>query len=164
MIQAKYSRLTVASLALLALSGVASANVISEPTYVTIENVANPANFYGSLLLFPVDQMGDPIETAYFNTGIVPGVFIGDELSNTPRTIASYAYVNEFGDPGNSMLRIDFPADQPWSPAEMLSFHFVLEYEEGVQWKLDFQLTPVPAPGAAAAFGLVGLMGARRRR
>ncbi|MBL8747246.1 MAG: hypothetical protein JNK58_12935 [Phycisphaerae bacterium] len=161
---ANLTNLTVASLAFLASASFAAANVITEPTTVTIENVANPANFYSSLLLFPVDQTGQPIETAYFNTGVVPGVFIGDENSLTPRDIASYAYIDDFGNPGNLMLRIDFPVDQPWSPAEMLSFHFVIEYEEGVLWKLDFQLTPVPAPGATAAFALLALAGTRRRR
>lgn len=159
------TRMMIAPLALLALgAGAASANVITEPVAVTIENVGTQSNFYSSLLLFPVDQTGEPMETAYFDTGTVPGVFIGDEFSTTPRAIASYAYIDDFGNPGDLMLRITFPADQPWSPDEMLSFHFVLEYEEGAQWKIDMQLTPVPAPGAFAAIGLLGVAGIRRRR
>ncbi len=158
------SRLMTASLAVTALAGIAAAEVITEPVSVTIENVGSPANFYRSLLLFPVDQMGQPIDSVFFNTGAVPGVFIGDEFSVTPRAIASYAFIDDFGDPGNLMLRIEFPVGQPWGPDEMLSFHFVMEYEEGTLWKLDLQLSSVPAPGAAAMVGLVGLLGARRRR
>lgn len=163
--QTKRMTTALASAAIIAaIGGVASATMITEPVALTLENVGQPQNFYSSLLLFPVDQQGNPLETAFFDTNVVPGVFIGDETSNTPRTIAGYAYIDDFGDPGDLLLRIDFPENDPWSPDEMLTFTFSLNYEEGTLWKIDIQLTTIPAPGALAAFAAAGFLGRRRRR
>lgn len=146
-------------------SGAAAAGTITEPVAVTLENVGQPVNYYSSLMLFPVTQTGDFMDTAWFDTQTPPGVFIGDESSNTPRVIQGFAFLDAFGEgPGNAVLRIDFPPSDPWGPNEMLSFRFVINFEEGELWKIDVQLTPVPAPGAIAALGLTGLLGIRRRR
>lgn len=156
--------LTAGSLALV--NGSAHAAMITDPVAVTLENVGGePTPLYRSILLFPVDQSGQYIDTVFFNTDVTPGVFVGDETSNIVRPVESLVFLDDSGQPGgSSALLITFPMNNLWGPEEMLSFHFTLNYEEGELWKIDLQLTTVPAPGAIAAFGFTGVALTRRRR
>lgn len=156
----------VLSIAALAIgSAGAGAGTITEPVAVTIENVTPPPVFYHSLMLFPVDQQGEPLDTVRFDTMAPAEVFSGDESSNVVRPIESFEYIDDFGDPGDLILRIVFgDGALAWSPGEMLTFRFSLIFEPGTLWKIDAQFTPVPAPSATAVACLAGLALLRRRR
>lgn len=146
-------------------SSAAGAGTITEPVAVTIENVTPPPIFYHSLMLFPVDQQGQPLDNVRFDTTVAAGVFSGDESSNVVRPIEFFEYIDDFGDPGDLILRIVFgDGALAWNPGEMLTFRFSLIYEPGTLWKIDAQFTPVPAPSAAAVACLAGLALLRRRR
>ncbi|MDX2115654.1 MAG: hypothetical protein SFZ24_08555 [Planctomycetota bacterium] len=155
---------TLAPIMILAAAGFAHAGMISEQASVTVGNDEAPEVFYRSILIFPVDQQGNPLTDATFELDYVPGVFVGDETSNIARPLVSSRFLSYEGAPGNQLLEFTFDDSAPWAPGELLNFRFMLTYEPTSPIKLDVQITSVPAPAALALTASVGLVAGLRRR
>jgi MYXO-CTERM domain-containing protein len=153
-----------ASAAILAATSGASAGFVSLDEFTTVVNFPTPATFYKSLTLFITSQAGDVIPGSYFDVEAETGAFIGDELSNVPHP-AAISFLDDNGEPGNQLLRFEFPDSDLWEPGETLTFKFTAVLPDTVdRFKIDWQFETVPTPGAIPLAGLAAVAGLRRRR
>lgn len=153
-----------ASATILAAASGASAGFVSLDEFTTVVNFPTPATFYKSLTLFISSQAGDVIPGSHFDVQAPTGAFVGDELSIIPRA-STVSFLDDNGEPGDQLLRFDFPENNPWGPGETLTFKFTVVLPDTVdRYKIDWQFETVPTPGAASLAALAAIGGLRRRR
>lgn len=142
----------------------AGADAITSNVALTVQHVGEPSVLYRGITIFPVDQQGMILDGVSFDTTAEPGVFVGDESSNTPRPVETIEFTDMGGMPGNLLISFMFAESSPWSAGETLTFHFTVLVPEGVRPKFDVQFVVVPAPASALALVAGGVIAARRRR
>lgn len=155
----------VAGLTSLSAAGVANARV-TQVLETTIENTPESLTSFLSLTLAITTPTGDTIPGSSFDELGPAGAFIGGPGSLTPRGLSAVIFTDEVGQPGDQLLRFEFPQADLWAPGQTLTFRFSVDVPDSYSGPVvvEWQFEPAPSPGSLALAGLGLLIAFPRRR